>query len=868
MHVRPGEWPLVGRGAELRVAADALAQGRGIVLAGVAGVGKTRLAAAFAEECERADDVVRLVATRSAASLPLGAFGPLLPPGATVDVLTVNAVVDSLQARRAGRRLVLVVDDAHLLDDPSATLLHRLVAERVAVVIVTVRNGEPTPDAVVALWKDDLCDRIELQPLSADEVARLTEEALGGIVDEAVPQRLWNITRGNPLWLRELMRAALDDGALVQRRETWVWGRPLRVTAALGDLLSIRLADLAPAELDALALLTIAESLPLDGFVGLRGIDAAERLARADVIDATGQPPTVRVAHPLFGEIVRAQTSVPSLARLSRELALAHPDPLADPAAELQRMVWHLDGGVATDPELLLRASRSAQLHNLAVSTRLARAAVDAGGGVAARLRLADLLANGRRLEEAYAVLEAVDDEELDDRGRIRVASLRATTLLWFLSRPADARRVIEEAVARLHEPALARELMATQVQAAMQEGCFDEVARLAGLVLDDPDASDEVKAGVLIAGVPAWVLTGALESAIARCEAGLEIARRTTNAFPVGDLLLFGGIAARLYLGDLDTAEAEFARLRHERAASESDVQLRFFFSQGLGRVEMLRGRMRAAARYFQEAVAMIEEAPDLVSWNLGLLAQAHAFAGNVAAAESRLDDAEAATDSAMLEPDRARARAAIAHANGERSRAVREMLAAADRALEQGQRLPALICAHDAARWGAGAAALERVERAGARLPGSLAAALRADAAARVARDAAALAGASETLEGLGCFGYAASAAAAAAALYSSEGRTGPAARLAERVHTLATKTDDATVDVDTLGAISLLTAREREVATMAALGRSDKEIAAALGVSFRTVETHLHRAYAKLGVASRYGLAEIMSTYVIDH
>jgi DNA-binding NarL/FixJ family response regulator len=52
------------------------------------------------------------------------------------------------------------------------------------------------------------------------------------------------------------------------------------------------------------------------------------------------------------------------------------------------------------------------------------------------------------------------------------------------------------------------------------------------------------------------------------------------------------------------------------------------------------------------------------------------------------------------------------------------------------------------------------------------------------------------------------------------------------------------------------------------MAALGRSDKEIAAALGVSFRTVETHLHRAYAKLGVASRYGLAEIMSTYVIDH
>ncbi len=486
-----------------------------------------------------------------------------------------------------------------------------------------------------------------------------------------------------------------------------------------------------------------------------------------------------------------------------------------------------------------------------------------------ARLRLADLLANGRRLEEAYAALEAIDDDELDDRARIRVALLRATTLLWFLSRPADARRVIEEAVTRLHDPTLARELMATQVQAAMQEGRFDEVARLAGLVLDDTDASDEVKAGVLIVGVPAWILTGELESAVVRCEAGMEIARRTTNAFPVGDLLLFGSLAARLYLGDLDTAEAEFARLHRERAASDSDVQLRFFFSQGLGRVEMLRGRLRVAARYFQEAVAMIEEAPDLVSWNLGLLAQAHAFAGDVAAAEARLDEAEAATASAMLEPDRGRARAAIAHAKGERSRAIREMIAATDRALEQGQRLPALFCAHDAVRWGAGADALERVERAGAQLPGSLATGLCADATARVARDAPALAVAAETFESLGCFGYAAAAASAAAALYSGEGRRGHAARLGERVHALASKTDDdAIVDVETLGAISLLTPREREVATMAALGRSDKEIASALGVSFRTVETHLHRAYAKLGVASRYGLAEIMSTYVIDH
>jgi len=445
---------------------------------------------------------------------------------------------------------------------------------------------------------------------------------------------------------------------------------------------------------------------------------------------------------------------------------------------------------------------------------------------------------------------------------------VRASTLLWFLGRPGDARRVIEAAEARLRDPGLARELMATRVQAAMQEGCFDEVARLEGRVLDDEAASNEVKAGVLLAGVPAWLLTGDLETAIARCASASEIVRRTTNAFPVRDLLNFGSISARLYLGDLDEAEQDFARLRSEEAASESDVQLRFFFSQGLGRVDMLRGRIRSAARYFQEAASLIEEAHDLVSWNLGLLAQAMAFAGDPDAAEARLADAEAITSSAMLLPDRGRARAAIAHARGEHSRAVREAIGAADRALEQGQRVAALFCAHDAVRWGAKGEAFERVQAAAAPIPGRLAPAIVADARARVEQDARALAQASEALEALGCFGYAADAAATAASWLSSEGSRGEAARLGERVHALAGRTDDAAVDVAVLQAISQLTAREREVATMAALGRSDKEIAAALGVSFRTVETHLHRAYAKLGVASRYGLAEIMATYVIDH
>ena len=55
--------------------------------------------------------------------------------------------------------------------------------------------------------------------------------------------------------------------------------------------------------------------------------------------------------------------------------------------------------------------------------------------------------------------------------------------------------------------------------------------------------------------------------------------------------------------------------------------------------------------------------------------------------------------------------------------------------------------------------------------------------------------------------------------------------------------------------------LTAREREVALLAVSGSTDRSIAEALGISVRTVETHLGRVYAKLDVEDRKALAEVL-------
>ena len=60
-----------------------------------------------------------------------------------------------------------------------------------------------------------------------------------------------------------------------------------------------------------------------------------------------------------------------------------------------------------------------------------------------------------------------------------------------------------------------------------------------------------------------------------------------------------------------------------------------------------------------------------------------------------------------------------------------------------------------------------------------------------------------------------------------------------------------------------IDELTPQEVQVATMAASERSNKDIAAELFLSVKTIEAHLHRVYRKLGVRSRRELPSVIGT-----
>ena len=242
--------PLTGRDSELVQIRRALGGGgnySGVVLVGAAGVGKTRLAREVLARATAAGDRTNwIVGTESARPLPLGAFTASIS-GAMSDLLPdVRRVVDSFVAQQRKGRVLLGVDDAHLLDGLSAHVVHQLAQARGVRLVVTMRTGGSEPDAVTALWKDGLLARLDLEPLSVNAVRSIIEDCLGGPVDARSAQRFWNLTGGNALFLRQLLKDQVAAGRIRQVAGVWMWDEGVAVSQNLGDMVGRELGGLTP----------------------------------------------------------------------------------------------------------------------------------------------------------------------------------------------------------------------------------------------------------------------------------------------------------------------------------------------------------------------------------------------------------------------------------------------------------------------------------------------------------------------------------------------------------------------------------------------------------------------------------------------
>jgi len=207
--------------------------------------------------------------------------------------------------------------------------------------------------------------------------------------------------------------------------------------------------------------------------------------------------------------------------------------------------------------------------------------------------------------------------------------------------------------------------------------------------------------------------------------------------------------------------------------------------------------------------------------------------------------------------------ARAWRAAAVGELSRARESALEAADLARSRGQRTYEVRALHELCRLGAPGAAAERLALLAGDVDGSFGSLCATHAAALVAGDAGALVEVGESLAAMDALIVAAEAADAAAAAFSETGRTASARAAAARAALWLQPCEGARPPTLLAAPVAAeLTAREREVALLAAGGLSSREIADRVVVSVRTVDNHLQRVYRKLGVSRRDDLPKVLA------
>jgi DNA-binding CsgD family transcriptional regulator len=866
-------WRLCGRDEEIAYLGARLRRGRGALLAGPSGVGKTSLASAVAAEFEPAAwTVVHLVASRPAAGIPLGALAGLLTPGE----LSGDAVPALLQARAgiaaiaAGRPAVVVLDDAQWLDEASAVVLHQLVASGDITLLATLRTGEPAPGPVTALWKDGLVERIDVAPLTDESVRDLLEAALDGPVETATATRLWRRCAGNALFLRELVGEAARLGLLRRREGLWCVDSLPPGSARLAELLAERFGALDENERAALEVVAVGEPIGLGMLDELADRDTVERLEATGVvvIDAAGEHVVARPAHPLYGDVVRS--SLPDLRRrrLTRTLADALEHQGASARDDSIRLaLWRLDGGGTPAPGLLLAAARHAHFaFDGMTAERLARAAWATDRTFEAAHVLADVLfARGGFIEREELLAALVATATTDDR-RAVVAVSRALGWFWGLADGEVAERVLVEAEAEVTDPGWWSEIRATRATLIGQSGRHQEVLELlAGLPDDGVSPRARLQAGLAEAFALPGVGRG--EEAVARIDdaiaAGAQIGLQLT-LFRAG-LLQSAKAMALVALGRLDRA-AEAAGTGLEAAVAVGNRAAEGFFGATLGWVQLHQGLLVSAQRTYRESATAFRASAHRgpLRWALAGLLFAAALARDreVAGEAGRSLDALGPHPAALFDTAirQARAWAAVAEGDPEHARVL--LRAAAAEARSRGAVLDEGAALHDLARLGRAKEVADRLRSLAAMAQGDYLQILADNAAGHTRGDPDALGDAAQRFAALG-FNLRAAESAMAASEASARGHDQRTATRWARYATTLAALCEAPATPELVGPTGTvpLTNREREIALLAADGLSSRVIAERLYVSVRTVDNHLARIYTKLGVTSRSELPEVL-------
>lgn len=864
----------MGRQDELALMLRRLRARRGgVVLAGPPGVGKTRLAA----DCLRAAEAegfvtVRVAGTHAAAALPLGPFAPLLPelgPGLE-RAETLHRVARAMAEQGDGAPVALFVDDAHLLDPASAVLTQQLTAGGQVFVIVGVRSGVPAPDPVVAIWKDGLAARIDLAPLDAEQVGRLLAEVLGGPASSSTRHLLHERSAGNVLYLRELVIEAVAGGALRKLDGMWQLAAELAPSARLIELVEARLGGLSQASRHALELVALGEPLAAELFAGLVGEATLDDLENRQLvrIRRDGARLDVRLAHPMYGEILRMSLSPWRSRALYRSLAEALEEndtsETARPDDLLRLATWRLRGGGRTRPDTMLAAARRAwSLHDAPLTEELSRSAIDAGADLRAELLLATVLGGTGRAEEAerrLARLVTHDDEE-----RAALACTRMDNLSFGLGRLEDALATARDAELVVADPKYRDEVTTHRASLLSLSGRTAEAVEVLTPLMRRAEGSAFIWCCRVVgyAAAQRGECAGALDIA----ERGLVAHRTLSTPLPFDQSMHTAvRVLSLTYAGRLAEAE-QIARDTYAEGIQAGSVYTQIAMASSLCITFTAQGRIATAIRWGRESAALARAHGHSILLRVALsrLAEALALGRQLTEAVRTIEELRSMSSRFVRigEADVVRSEGWIKAMAGDRSGAVELLERACVVAFETDNLVAAASTYHDLVRLGRPEHLDALVALAG-RMEGPLVDGYRGHGEALVRRDAGELARVSIRYEEIGAVLLAAEASADACAALERQGDGRAAAQAAHRVANLLARCEGGRTPglVGTPISRSALSGRQLEIATLAASGMSNKEIADKLVLSVRTVENKLHTAYQRLGVSGRSELAEILT------
>ena len=387
--------------------------------------------------------------------------------------------------------LLLTVDDVQWVDAPSLSWLAYLApraAELPVLVVVTVRDGDPrarttTLETVLA----DTAHRLSLSPLSQASAGTLVRRELGRNASPEFCTACWELTGGNPLFVRELLAAARNQ-RLTGSQES-VEALRILASSALGSSVRTRLARMGSDAIQlakAVAVLGSQHEVAIAAeLAGLNAADAelvADELASAQLL-APGRP--LDFLHPLIGEAVYAE-----MAAGARRLA--H-----------RRAASILDRTGAAD----------------AVAAHLLMTGPAGDGWVVRKLTAAALDARERgALEVAASYLRRALDEPASERER-PVLLLRLGEAEWYTGQPTAIAR-LQAAVSEARDVTTLASAAGALANAHVLSDQTDQAVRVLQQAMDR--VADAAHLGLQLEG--ACALAGAVDDRTAAARGALTL--------------------------------------------------------------------------------------------------------------------------------------------------------------------------------------------------------------------------------------------------------------------------------------------------------------------------------------------------------